>query len=117
MHLIAITNLKCLQLLFNFVGVITSEIQGQHCALLMHLNSLHLNVAQRGRRQDSNSQFEHLRKRRLVCQFIHCWTAHHAIDRYLWSHGGNLQCVAILKPLQIRAHAVQQQIIGVHLLN
>src|SRR5690242_12796973 len=74
-------------------------------------------MAKRGGGQDSAGQLEHFGKRIFRMQFVLSRPANHSVNRNLRSDRGNEQGVAVLQTMQIGAHAVQEQIVGVHFLD
>ena len=85
--------------------------------LFVGVEPLYFNVLQRCCRQNPARQFEDFRQGSLVQQFIYSWTPYHPFHGKLWSHRWHEQGIAIFKPLQVRAYAVQKQIVGVYFLN
>ena len=80
----------------------------------MRLETLHFDVPQRRRRQDSACKIQNIGQRIFSPQFVDCRPPHHAAYGDLSAHRRNQQRIAVFQPLEFGTHAVQQQVIGVN---
>src|SRR5437763_1934425 len=80
----------------------------------MSLDTLDFDVAQRRRRQDSASEFEHFGERLFPMQLVDGGPANHSVHSNLHPERRNEERVPILQPVHVGAYAVQEQIIRIH---
>ena len=115
MDLVAVLNLEGGELFGHTVGsAVGRKIQRQHGALLVRLETLHFDMPQRRRRQNSAREIQNIGQRTFSAQFVDCRPPHHSAYGDLSAHRGNQQRVAVFQPLEFGTHAVQQQVIGVN---
>jgi len=118
MDLVAILNLEGGELFGRFLrSAVRRKVQSQHGALLVGLQSLHFDVSQSGRRQDSARQIQNLGQRAFSPQFVNRGAPHHSTHRNLCANGRNHQRVTVLQPLEFGTYAMQQQVISVNLFD
>ena len=94
------------------VSVVT-QIEAQHGALFVGGQTLHFDVLNCRRRQNTARQFQCLFQCRFAVQFINRGTTHHAFDRDLSAYRWYEQCVAVLEAAGLPTNAMEEQVIGI----
>src|SRR5256885_8084407 len=94
-----------------------SDLDAQHRALFMRHQPLHLDVSERRCGENSSRQVKRVLQRRFTVQFIERWPAYHAINLHHGTKRWHQERIAVFKASEIPADSVEQQVVGVHLLN
>ena len=112
---IAILNFKRLQF-FRYLRSVLGfgNIHAQHRLSFVGYQTLYFDVPQRGGREKSAGKFQHARQSLLVAQFVERRAANHPFDSHLRPNRRDLNGVAILQPLQVRLHSVEEKVIHIH---
>src|SRR5438552_12842866 len=94
-----------------------SDLDAQHRALFMRHQPLYFDVSERRRGENSSRQVKRVLQRRFTVQFIKRWPAYHAINLHHCTKRWHQERITVLKSGQIPANSMEQQVVGVYLLN